>query len=87
MCRDAYAGFTSPAVAPLVQLETQLWSLELFHGPTLAFKDMAMQLLGRMFDHVLRREGRRVTIVGRNVGRHRVRQPSRRSATAGNSMW
>jgi threonine synthase len=68
MCRDAYAGFTHPAVAPLVQLESQLWSLELFHGPTLAFKDMAMQLLGRLFDHVLRREGRRVTIVGATSG-------------------
>ncbi len=68
MCRDAYAGFNSPAVAPLVQLESQLWSLELFHGPTLAFKDMAMQLLGRLFDHVLRREGRRVTIVGATSG-------------------
>jgi threonine synthase len=68
MCHDAYAGFTTPAVVPLVQLESRLWSLELFHGPTLAFKDMAMQLLGRMFDHVLRREGRRVTIVGATSG-------------------
>jgi threonine synthase len=68
MCRQAYAGFSHPAVAPLVQLESQVWSLELFHGPTLAFKDMAMQLLGRMFDHVLRREGRRVTIVGATSG-------------------
>ena len=68
MCRDAYAGFAHPAVAPLVQLEGQLWSLELFHGPTLAFKDMAMQLLGRLFDHVLAREGRRVTIVGATSG-------------------
>ncbi len=68
MCRGAYAGFTHPAVAPLVQLDTQLWSLELFHGPTLAFKDMAMQLLGRLFDHVLTREGRRVTIVGATSG-------------------
>ena len=68
MCHDAYAGFNHAAVAPLVQLESQLWSLELFHGPTLAFKDMAMQLLGRMFDYVLRREGRRVTIVGATSG-------------------
>ena len=68
ICRDAYAGFGSPAVAPLVQLETGLWSLELFHGPTLAFKDMAMQLLGRMFDLVLRERGERVTIVGATSG-------------------
>ena len=68
LCRDAYAGFGSPAVAPLVQLETGLWSLELFHGPTLAFKDMAMQVLGRLFDHVLRQRGERVTIVGATSG-------------------
>ena len=68
MCRDAYAGFGHPAVAPLVQLEHGLWSLELFHGPTLAFKDIAMQLLGRMFDHVLKQDGRRITIVGATSG-------------------
>ena len=68
MCRSAYAGFTSPAVVPLVQLESSLFSLELFHGPTLAFKDLAMQLLGRMFDHVLGQGGRRVTIVGATSG-------------------
>ena len=68
ICRDAYAGFGHPAVAPLVQLETGLFSLELFHGPTLAFKDMAMQVLGRLFDHVLTRDGRRVTIVGATSG-------------------
>ena len=67
-CRDAYRTFSHPAVVPLVQLEDHLWSLELFHGPTLAFKDVAMQLLGRMFDHVLTREGRRVTIVGATSG-------------------
>src|SRR5579875_2713006 len=43
ICRDAYAGFAHPAVIPMVQLDHHLWSLELFHGPTLAFKDMAMQ--------------------------------------------
>ncbi len=65
---EAYAGFGHPAVAPLVQLETGLWSLELFHGPTLAFKDFAMQVLGRLFAHVLQAEGRRVTIVGATSG-------------------
>ena len=68
MCRNAYRGFNHPAIAPLVQLDANLFALELFHGPTLAFKDMAMQLLGRMFDHVLTREGRRVTIVGATSG-------------------
>jgi threonine synthase len=68
LCREAYAGFGHPAVAPLVQLETHLWAQELFHGPTLAFKDMAMQLLGRLFDHVLAERGERVTIVGATSG-------------------
>ncbi|HUW81112.1 MAG TPA: threonine synthase, partial [Acidocella sp.] len=44
MCRRAYAGFTHPAVVPLVQLDTSVFALELFHGPTLAFKDLALQL-------------------------------------------
>src|SRR3954468_5653432 len=68
LCRDAYAGFGHPAVAPLVQLETDLWALELFHGPTLAFKDMAMQLLGPLFDRVLAEQDRRITIVGATSG-------------------
>jgi threonine synthase len=68
MCRDAYAHFGHPAVAPLVQLDTRIFALELFHGPTLAFKDMALQLLGRMFDHVLAKRGDRVTIVGATSG-------------------
>ncbi len=68
ICLDAYAGFTHPAVVPLVQLETTLWSMELFHGPTLAFKDMAMQVLGRLFDHVLAARGERVTIVAATSG-------------------
>ncbi|MBS0561166.1 MAG: threonine synthase, partial [Proteobacteria bacterium] len=68
LCREAYAGFGHPAVAPLVQLETGLFVQELFHGPTLAFKDMAMQLLGRLFDHVLTARDERVTIVGATSG-------------------
>ncbi len=68
ICRDAYAGFGHPAVAPLVQLETNLFTQELFHGPTLAFKDMAMQVLGRLFDHVLTARDARVTIVGATSG-------------------
>ncbi|MBB3174408.1 threonine synthase [Endobacter medicaginis] len=68
LARDAYAGFGHPAVAPLVQIDRNLFALELFHGPTLAFKDMAMQLLGRLFDHVLGESGARVTIVGATSG-------------------
>jgi threonine synthase len=68
LCRDAYAGFTHPAVAPLVQLDTGLFAQELFHGPTLAFKDMAMQVLGRLFEFFLRREDRHITIVGATSG-------------------
>jgi len=68
ICVEAYAGFSHPAVAPLVQLGPNLWSLELFHGPTLAFKDMAMQVLGRLFDHVLAARDERVTIVAATSG-------------------
>ncbi len=68
ICRDAYAGFGHPAVVPLVQLESHLFVQELFHGPTLAFKDMAMQVLGRLFDHVLTELDQRVTIVGATSG-------------------
>ena len=64
----ACRGFAHPAIVPLVQLDHDLWSLELFHGPTLSFKDLAMQVLGGLFEHVLEREGRRVTIVGATSG-------------------
>ena len=68
MVDAAYAGFRHPAVCPLVQVGDNLFVLELFHGPTLAFKDVAMQLLGRLMDHVLRVRGRRATIVGATSG-------------------
>jgi threonine synthase len=68
LCAEAYAGFTHPATIPMVQLGPSLWSLELFHGPTLAFKDLAMQLLGRLFDHVLEARDERITIVGATSG-------------------
>ncbi len=68
ICHQAYADFRHPAVVPLVQLETGLFVQELFHGPTLAFKDMAMQVLGRLFDHVLTERNARVTIVGATSG-------------------
>ena len=68
LVRDAYASFDHAATVPLKQLDDNLWLMELFHGPTLAFKDVALQLLGRLFDHVLTRRGERVTIVGATSG-------------------
>ncbi|WP_372613696.1 threonine synthase [Aquicoccus sp.] len=64
----AYAGFNHAARAPLVQLAPGHFLLELFHGPTLAFKDFAMQLIGQMFQAALERNGQRVTIVGATSG-------------------
>ena len=64
----AYAGFHHPARAPLAQLAPGHFLLELFHGPTLAFKDFAMQLIGQLFQIALARSGRRVTIVGATSG-------------------
>ena len=63
MAREAYGTFRHPAVAPLVQFGMNDFLLELFHGPTLAFKDLAMQLLARLLDHVLTQRGERATIV------------------------
>ena len=65
---EAYAGFGHPAVVPLAQLGPNRWLLELFHGPTLAFKDVALQVLGRLYDHVLERHDARITIVGATSG-------------------
>ncbi len=64
----AYGGFDHAARAPLVQLESNHFLLELFHGPTLAFKDFAMQLIGQLFQDALGRRGERVTIVGATSG-------------------
>jgi threonine synthase len=68
MAREAYATFDDPAVTPLHELRPGEYLLELFHGPTLAFKDVAMQLLARLMDHVLRERGERATIVGATSG-------------------
>src|SRR6056297_2956423 len=65
---QAYAGFEHGARAPLVQLAPGHFLLELFHGPTLAFKDFAMQLIGQLFQEALERRGERVTIVGATSG-------------------
>jgi threonine synthase len=63
MTREAYGAFRHPAVVPLVQLGPRTFVLELFHGPTLAFKDLAMQLLARLMDHALRQRGERATVI------------------------
>ncbi len=68
MLDASYATFRHPAVTPLTQIDNNLFVLELFHGRTLAFKDVAMQLLGRMMDHVLKQRGQRATIVGATSG-------------------
>jgi threonine synthase len=68
MTTDAYARFDHPAVTPLVQVGPDRWILELFHGPTLAFKDVAMQLLARLMDRVLAARGQRATIIGATSG-------------------
>lgn len=68
MLDDCYAQFRHPAVAPLVQLGHNEWVLELFQGPTLAFKDFALQLLGRLLDYVLEKRQQRVVIMGATSG-------------------
>ena len=68
LTRAAYAGFRHAAVAPLAQVDDNLFTLELFHGPTLAFKDFAMQWLGRAMNRVLHERGARATIIGATSG-------------------
>ena len=68
MIDDSYAVFKHDAVAPLVQIDSNEFVLELFHGPTLAFKDFALQLLGRLMDHVLKQRGERLVIMGATSG-------------------
>ncbi|MEM6621379.1 MAG: threonine synthase [Pseudomonadota bacterium] len=65
---QAYQGFGHPARAPMVQTDNNEWILELHHGPTLAFKDFALQLIGQMFDRVLARRGQQICIVGATSG-------------------
>ncbi|MBI4967699.1 MAG: threonine synthase [Rhodospirillales bacterium] len=65
---ESYAGFDHAAVAPLVQIGRNQWVLELFHGPTLAFKDYALQLLGRLFAKVMAKRGEKICIVGATSG-------------------
>jgi threonine synthase len=68
LTRAAYSSFTHTAVAPLAQLGSNDWIVELFHGPTLAFKDYALQAVGLMFELVLKAKGKRITIVGATSG-------------------
>jgi threonine synthase len=68
LAKDAYSGFRHAATAPLVQIADNLFVLELFHGPTLAFKDFAMQWLGRLMNRALERRGTRATILGATSG-------------------
>jgi threonine synthase len=68
MAKDAYATFGHPAVTPLQQIGRNTFVLELFHGPTLAFKDVAMQMLARLMDHILTKRGQHATIVGATSG-------------------
>jgi threonine synthase len=66
--QETYAEFRHSAVAPMVQLAPNQWVLELFHGPTLAFKDFALQLLGRLLDYMLQRKHQKVVIMGATSG-------------------
>ena len=68
MLDDSYAVFRHPSVTPLVEIEPNHFVLELFHGPTLAFKDVAMQFLSRVMDHILIERGLKATIVGATSG-------------------
>ena len=68
LCATAYSSFRDPDVVPLVQIAPEHYLLELFHGPTLAFKDVALQLIGQLFDYVLTQRNQRVMIVGATSG-------------------
>jgi threonine synthase len=68
MVDETYGEFDHPAVAPLVQLDSNEWVMELFRGPTLAFKDFALQLLGRLLDYFLKKRNERVVIMGATSG-------------------
>ena len=68
LCTTAYGRFAHDAVTPLVQLDHRHWLLELFHGPTLAFKDVALQLLGQLFETFLAGSERKLTIIGATSG-------------------
>lgn len=66
MTEKAYGTFAHKAVVPISQLDENAFLMELYHGPTLAFKDVALQLLGLLYDYLLGKQGKRVTIVARH---------------------
>ena len=68
LVEDSYANFDHPDVAPLTSLGSNEWILELYHGPTLAFKDFALQVLGRLLDYVLKKNDQKVVILGATSG-------------------
>lgn len=68
LLRAAYKNFSDREIAPLKQLEENLYVQELFHGPTLAFKDIALQFLGQVFDHILKQREAQVNIIGATSG-------------------
>jgi threonine synthase len=68
LLHEAYRSFVHHSVAPLFQTGPDRWLLELYHGPTLAFKDVAMQVLGRLYDHVMKKRGGHITVVGATSG-------------------
>ena len=68
MTNTAYATFSDPAIAPLKQLREDCYVLELFHGPTLAFKDFALQWLGNLYEEQIRRSGKTITVLGATSG-------------------
>ena len=63
MCERAYASFSHQSVAPLTELGSDVWMMELHHGPTLAFKDVAMQLIAELYDYALGKSGKRLSII------------------------
>ncbi len=65
---DAYSRFDHPDIAPLVELDDKTYVLELFHGPTLAFKDFALQLLGNLYEEQIRRTGKAINVLGATSG-------------------
>jgi threonine synthase len=68
LCTTAYGRFSHDAVTPVIQLDQQHWLMELFHGPTLAFKDVALQLLGQLFETFLSKRDAHLTIIGATSG-------------------
>jgi threonine synthase len=87
LCHAAYAGFDHPAATPLVQMDANRWLLELFRGPTLAFKDVAMQLLARLYDLVLERRGETLTIVAATLGDTGGRRAGRGVSRLAKCRW